>query len=239
MAEQEVRKNLKKIVDITRSKEHSFIHKLKEILVEILIIVFAVSITIYFHSISEHHHEQKEVKTFLLGLKEDIKKDVSEMYDDIEAYKKQKALFNYLSNLPDGKPANKDSIAAYQQYLFNFTSLVKEQGRYEGFKSSGKIGFIEDDDLRNRILDLYEEDIPILNISTDFYKTQKLKFADYLMDNANNFPNGNLMEVISKAPIKNRCKIYLSSVDNIISNYQDCIDAGKQIISEIDEDNKH
>ena len=61
MAEEEVAKHTKKIYSIWNSKEHSFLHKLQEFFLEILIIVFAVTLSIWFHSWSEHKHEQKEV----------------------------------------------------------------------------------------------------------------------------------------------------------------------------------
>ena len=62
MAEQEIRKNFKKIVTITKDKKKGIWHKLEEIAIEIAIVVFAVSVTIWFHSWSEHRHQQKEVK---------------------------------------------------------------------------------------------------------------------------------------------------------------------------------
>src|SRR4051812_19152197 len=47
MAELEVVKHTKKVYKIWNSKEHSFWHKAKEFLIEIFIIVFAVSLSIW------------------------------------------------------------------------------------------------------------------------------------------------------------------------------------------------
>ena len=88
--------------------------------------------------------------------------------------------------------------------------------------------------MQNSILDLYEEKIPRLTISTDFYKAQKLKFADYITDNSIDYPAGNLSAVMSSDPIKNRSEIYLSSVNQIIINYKNCITQMKEIIQEVD-----
>jgi len=58
MTELEVAEHGKKVIRLARSKEHSLLHKLREVLLEIAIIVFAVSISIWYHSMSEHRHEQ-------------------------------------------------------------------------------------------------------------------------------------------------------------------------------------
>lgn len=235
MAELEVAKATKKIVDAAKSGDESIWHKIKEMATEISIIVFAVSLSIAFHSWSEARHEQHEVKTFLNGLRKDLKKDIQEMSSDIVAYKNQKKAFSYFANHPKSETISQDSLKSYSEYFYTFTGYGGNTGRYEGFKSSGKIGFIENDTLQNDILDLYEEKIPILSVSTDFYKAQKLKFAEYITENTVDYPKGNITKVLSSDPIKNRSRIYLSSVDRIITNYQGSIQLMEKIIKEIDE----
>jgi hypothetical protein len=48
------------------------------------------------------------------------------------------------------------------RFFFNLTGLIPNNGRLEGFKSSGKIGNTKDKVLQNNIMDLYQEDIPSL-----------------------------------------------------------------------------
>jgi hypothetical protein len=239
MAELEVAKNMKKAVDIAQSKEHSLWHKMKEIAMEILIIVFAVSLSISLHSWSEHREHQHETQIFLKGLKLDLQKDITEMKIDIQAYKKQQKIFAYISSIPDGKIANKDSIEKNKSYLFSFTGIGKTNGRYEGMKTSGRLQYIENDELQNSILDLYEENVPLLKISTDYYKIQKVKLTDYLIDNTQGYPNGNFLTMISKNNVKNRTGIYLSSVDHIINQYQECIAKSEKIIELIEDEKIH
>ena len=234
MAELEVAKSTKKIIETAKDKEKSLWHKIKEMALEIGIIIFAVSLSIAFHSWSEARHEQHQVHVFLKGVRIDLMKDMGEMNEDIKAYKNQKKAFHYLGNIPKGQTANSDSLKLFAPYFYNFTGYGGNTGRYEGFKSSGKIGFIENDDLQNSILDLYEEKIPRLTISTDFYKTQKLKFADYITDNTLDYPSGNITKVMASNPVKNRSQIYLSSVNQIISNYESCTEQMKEIVKVID-----
>ena len=60
----EVSKHTKKIFKTMSNKKYSMPEKLKEISIEILIIVFAVTLSIKLHEWSEHRHQQKEVKEF-------------------------------------------------------------------------------------------------------------------------------------------------------------------------------
>src|ERR1700727_1221643 len=99
MAEQEVIKHTKKIVTALGDKHSPFWHKLKDFVLEIFIIVFAVSISIWFHNWSEHRNEQKVTRTFLLGLRDDIQADISETKDILKTYKEFGLLYTFLSNL--------------------------------------------------------------------------------------------------------------------------------------------
>ncbi len=239
MAELEVAKAAKKIVKTAKSKEHGIWHKIKEMTTEIVIIVFAVSLSIAFHSWSESRHEQHEVKTFLKGLRQDLRKDIEGMKSDIVSYQNQKKAFSYFAAIPKEQAANEDSLKAYSPYFFSSTALRRNTGRYEGFKSSGKIGYMEDDSLQNDILDLYEEHIPVLTTLTDSYTAQKNKFAEYITENTMDYPKGNLTQVLASDPIKNRSRIYLVSVDNIIVNYQKSIQLMEKIIRKVDKEVPH
>lgn len=236
MAELEVAKSTKKIIKTAVSKEHALWHKVKEIALEIAIIIFAVSFSIGLHSWSEDRHEQHEVAVFLTGLKKDLQKDKLEMTADILAYENQRRTFSYLANIPKGEHPSVDSIKAYTPFFYNFTGYGGNTGRYEGFKSSGKLGLIKNNELQNDILDIYEEKIPMLTVSTDFYKNQKLRFAEYITENTVDFPNGNLAKVLASDPVRNRSSIYLASVNQIIGKYRDCIIKIDNVIAEIDKE---
>src|ERR1700712_366237 len=134
MADQEVVKHTKVVYKIWNSKEHSLMHKIKEFVVEIVIIVFAVSLSIWLHDRSEHAHQQKEVKEFLLGLKNDLGNDIKEMLEDKKGYQKSKEAFKYIASVKMNETLNKDSIIKHYRWLFNNTGLVSNNGRFEGFK---------------------------------------------------------------------------------------------------------
>jgi len=72
---------------------------------------------------SEHKHQQEEVKQFLTGLKADLTQDIREMTNDKESYQKQSEIFTYLSGLKKNQLPNKDTLKAYKNWLDNTTAL--------------------------------------------------------------------------------------------------------------------
>ena len=236
MADQEVIKHTKKVYKIWSSNTHSFWHKLQEFVIEILIIVFAVTLSIWLHDRSEHAHQQKEVKEFLLGLRQDLLSDIKEMKDDRQSYIMQGKAFNYIYNVKMGGTIERDSLNRYQSWLFNTTRLQQNNGRFEGFKSSGRIGNIEDEKLQNNIMDLYQENIPSLLSSTDAYlqwKNQLFVFGarnrKRLTDSTYNTP-AMLLEDEG-----HNLAGYLARPNEIIDRYDVCIEKMEAIVKEIEE----
>lgn len=209
-------------------------------MLEILIIVFAVSLSIWLHSLSEHSHKAAEVKTFLTGLKIDLKSDVLEMKKDREMFVGSKKAFSYLRSLKKGQPAESDSINKYGPYMFNSTGLVANNSRFEGFKSSGKIGTIENLKIQNDIMDLYQENIPMLVLFTNFNSQQKIKLKDYYYKNLQRITDdkNNSLQLFSSDYMFN-LSYDLVEVQHIINQYDKCIASMNSIITEIDKEYKH
>ncbi len=56
MAEQEIAKHTKNVVRLFGNSEHDWRHKLGEMALEIITIVFAVSLSIWLHSLGDHRN---------------------------------------------------------------------------------------------------------------------------------------------------------------------------------------
>ena len=235
MAEQEVIKHTKKVFKIWNSEEHNFWQKLKEFLIEIFIIVFAISLSIWLHDKSEHNHQQKEVKEFLLGLREDLLNDINEIKDDEESYANQGKTFRYIAGIRLNQTLNEDSIRKYRVWLFNTTRLQENSGRFEGFKSSGKIGAIEDQTIQNDIMDLYQENIPSLLASTDAYLRSKADLNQFIQKNRKRITDSttNLSGILIEDEAQNICST-LTYVHEIMERYDLCVDKMKKIVSGIE-----
>jgi hypothetical protein len=235
MAEQEVIKHTKKVYEVWKDGEQSWWHKLKEFLLEIAIIVFAVTISIWFHDLSEKRHKQHNVKEFLTGLKTDLQRDIIELQSDRRNYMRTGKAFAYINGIKFQTKPNVDSVKFYANSLNNEIEFVPNNGRFEGFKSSGKIGDIEDTELQNDIMDLYQEDISALLMSTTFFSQRKGKLIDFMAKNLKQETDStnNLSSVLAADEARNLCRD-LFSVPQIIIGYNNCIAKSKKIIETID-----
>jgi hypothetical protein len=237
MAEQEVIKHTRKIYKTWFSKEHSFWHKLSDFLVEIFIIVFAVSISIWFHNRSEHAHEQEEVKAFMMGLKSDLLQDIMEMKTDMESYREQGRIYAYLSSLKRNESPNRDTLKKYTVSIYNTTELSPNNGRFEGFKSSGKIGSIENKELQNDIMDLYQEKIPALLVSSRGYINVKTNLLYYIFNNQKRITDSttNFDELLKNDQVYAYSTILMHPAE-VLERYSSCIKLMQKIIGEIEKD---
>ncbi len=235
MAEQEVIKHTKKAYSIW-ADEHSLFYKIKEFVIEIFIIVFAITISIWFHNRSEHSHQQKDVKEFLLGLKEDLQNDIKEMKGDSITYVQTHAAFSYITGIKHGEILSNDSLKKYQNYIYNTTGLMPNNGRFEGFKSSGKLGFIENNKLQNLILDLYQEDIPSLISSTNGFTERKKELVHFIVLNRKrNADNSDNLNLLLSSDTGYNLSMNLQYFPEIFSRYSNCIQKSASIITLIDE----
>jgi hypothetical protein len=238
MAEQEVIKHTKKIYKIWGNKEYGIWHKVKEFALEVFIIVFAVSLSIWLHSWSEHNHEQTEAKLFLVGLRSDLTKDVAEMQSDKRSFINQQIIFSYIARLKLGQPMSVDTFVKYQKFVFNITELNPNNGRFEGFKSSGKIATLENKELQNDIMNLYQEDIVVLLDNTSVYNKTKRQIFDYVFANAKRAfadSSSDVPAVLIQTQPHNLAFV-LGSNDEITAWYDTCINKANKIITAIDKE---
>ena len=235
--ENEIKDHAVKAYKTIKDPHLKFWHKVGEIGIEVGIIVFAVTLSIWVHDVSDHNHEQKDVKTFLLGVQRDLKTDLIQMQEDTDAFRGAGLTFNYITTNKPGFKLSGDTINKYQSYLYNTTSFVANDGRYQGFKSSGKLGNIEDDTLQNDIVELYQGIIPSILASTDGYNQRKAALFEFFNKNIKRTANGhtNLLDVLATDEginISNN----LTDVSEINARYKSAIVKSKKIIKEIDAD---
>ncbi|MBO9201705.1 MULTISPECIES: hypothetical protein [Niastella] len=235
MADQEIIKHTKKILKVSTDHTKSWKHKLFEIIFEIFIIVFAVTLSLYLHERAqktEEHHLQDE---FLLGLKEDLQNDIKELSEDSLSYIKTIKGFRYFNRV-GLEQSTKDSIPYYWTTLFSTADLQPNDSRFQGLKSAGKLYVINNKKLLNDILDLYQEKIPMLLRATNMYTDFKInRLVSYLEINlsSNNRNDNNLKELVKKSQ---ELRNYLSTDDaimDIIKRYHQVMDQSRLLIHKI------
>jgi hypothetical protein len=226
----EISKHSKKIYSTVKNHNQTLREKLKDIIIEIFIIVFAVSLSIWLHSWSETNGHQREVKEFLLDLKEDLSSDINSMQAAKTALSKNVENIVFLESLTKAKL---DSLISNKN-PFGFTSSIGttklSSANYEGFKSSGKIGFIEDKELKKQILKYYQDAAPSILEVERINATQVIKISDYWIENTEK----DISKIILSPRFRSMLETFKSTSKSSLDLYQDGIGQATKIISGID-----
>ncbi len=180
----ELIKHTRKIYRIFKSNEQRIMSKAQEILIEIIIIVFAVTFSIWIHELKERNKQQKDVMKFLENIKTDITNDLIWLRSDVEAYKLQNDKLEAILLLT---PFQLDSIQSRNEFIeFPMHIFMNKinNANYEGFKSSGRIVNIKNENLKIALLNYYQQDGPNTVEINGLYNQYLLKTLDYINENA-------------------------------------------------------
>ncbi|MCD0467183.1 DUF6090 family protein [Flavobacterium sp. ENC] len=183
--EEELRKHLHNVTAAEKYQKKSLLEKVKHFVSEIIIIVFAVTLSISLHSWSEERHQQQEVAEFLADLKEDLTEEkVNQQHYTKEVQNATEMFVNLLhmdEKYIDSLDKNKHDIVIHLDLLIHKFN----RGNYEGFKSSGKIGFIKNRKLKKQILLFYEGRIPLTIEAENSYNHKIEILSDYATNTRN------------------------------------------------------
>lgn len=238
MADQEIIKHIKAAIDASRDKKRNWSHKIREILLEIGIIVFAVSLSIWLHGWAEDRKDRREEREFLTGMREDLKADIHEMRGDIAWYDRAKLGMDYFERVGAGLPLSPDSVLAYRWVLFSFAQKEPRASRYEALKSSGRMNIIENKELPLGITDLYTKDFPLIRRRNDFVNSLKnnqlmpLVFSKIKIDSKGVATN---WQDILREPAM-RLMLGAESLENVTTAYEQGIKDCEKVIGEIDKE---
>ncbi|MBO2009555.1 hypothetical protein [Hymenobacter negativus] len=212
-------------------------HRLPEILLEIGIIVFAITLSIQLHAWHEHSVEQAEERKFLTGLRADLTSDLKELRNDSLTYARVLKGYQYFRTMT-AKTLNVDSVHHYQWTLFNNTNLLPNSSRFEGLKSAGKLGIIENDELLNDIMDNYQERVPSLVSETRAFSDYKARTILTYLDEHLQRSGDNFLAVMQSDQMYN----YLNkepALRDIMLRYHGVLQHTRQLIHEIDAQQAH
>jgi hypothetical protein len=181
MSEEKIIKHTENAVHIVTSKEKKWKEKVKDIFLEIIIIVFAVSITLWFHNWNDRVHEREMEKNFLIGLRNNLKTDTANLDYSITFLQ---APISYYENVL--KQINENKIDT--QYIDNNSSQLindlyfdNDNGLFESFKSAGNLRLIENQNLLSEITSLYTASYPFVeNHEADVFKEREQEYSTYI-----------------------------------------------------------
>jgi hypothetical protein len=227
-----IKKHGKKALGLEHHYQPTWRQRIPEILLEIGIIVFAIMLSLQLEKWHETAADRETEHRFLVGLRTDLQSDLQELREDSLSYVKVVKGFRYFRKLGSQAP-NADSLRRYQSVLYNTTNLIPNNSRFEGLRSSGKLGVIEDEELLNDILESYQELIPsLLSTSQYFTAYKEQKIQGYLDDNLHS-SGDNFIAVVSS----NRMQNYLSKggiAQEIINRYHQVMQQNRKILRRID-----
>lgn len=224
----EITKHALRIFDVIKRSKKAFGGKVMEIIIEILIIVFAVSLSIWLHNWSLQRHQQKETTEFLLDLKEDPNKDIENMASEKTLIAQTVKQYAYLKELTEKQADSLSKANATLDLEIRYVLRKTNNGNYEGFKSSGKIGFIENKNLKKKILEYYQETMPILDEAEDYYNSRLAKIEEVI------YQNENERNLIVEYASKTSFGFAILSARKNMEAYDETTKLAKKIISEID-----
>ena len=178
--QEELAKHSKRIFMTMKNSKKLFSEKLKEVFIEIFIIVFSVTLSIWLHSRSLHSHQQKETKEFLSDIKDDLNKDILSVSEKEKQMTETIKQYSYLRDLTekriDSLSNKKAKIGIGVTYVIRKTN----DGNYEGFKSSGRIGYIENKKLKKMILGYYQEGMPSIDETENYFNLRLGKIEELI-----------------------------------------------------------
>ncbi|WP_157097881.1 hypothetical protein [Niabella ginsenosidivorans] len=204
-----------------KNKTLNIKHKLTEIAIEIAIIVFAISLSLFLERWREKTEDHHLEKKFLSGLRTDLQTDLKELQAASEKWRSMKQAARYFLKPEKEITASNDSTRFYGYKLFHNVYFFPNSNRYESLKSTGKLNVIKNETLQGNIIDLYQTKIPDLMQQIGFFNDfMNTRVRDYLISNFNR--NAQNEVVLDKAFFTN------IHTKNLLSFYGDLDDIMKR-----------
>jgi hypothetical protein len=239
MADQEIIKHTKAIVELSTDRKKPWQHRVKGIIGEILIIVFAVSISIWFHNWSESWKDQNEEREFLKGLKADLQADMKEMSSDSASYALELKGIGYFEKVGAGMTLDMDSLRTYEGVFYDDIQISPRVSRFEALKGSGRLNIIRDRELLIHITDLYTKDFPQINrINSYFIKLRWENFIPFVTSHLQVDAAGqgtNWTEILRTSQMRQLVKLG-EGAKNCVYDYTRGINKCQLIIGEINQE---
>jgi len=201
MAEEEkIREHAKQALQALTDKKKGWKEKLKDFLWEILIIVIAINLTLWFHSWNDKRHDRELEKNFLIGTREDLNNVKESLNSFFEMYQQTIDYYDSVWVQMNENRIDTAFIDSNSRGLTNVYPFTYNNSRFESFKSSGYIRLIKNSALLESITFLFTVKLPQREALDNMIFNNRLsEFTTYIG---------------SKARIDSSGKIYVSKLLN-------------------------
>jgi hypothetical protein len=240
MSAHDVIKQSSRIAGIMNERNNNVKHKVGEILLEVIIIVFAITLSLFFERWRQNVEDHELEHTFLQGLRGDLSRDVNLLEAASAKWAQMGNATHYFIKPENQINWSQDSIDYWGRQCFHNVYFFPSTNRYEALKSTGKINVIEDKRLQDDIVDLYQTKIPDLEQQLNFFNTfANSQVMSYLANNLKRDENNNA--ILDKAfftDVRMRNLLSFYSIDDILKRADSTISKSKRILQEVDENLK-
>jgi hypothetical protein len=178
MSEEKVIQHSANALHVLQDKEKGWGKKIREFLVEILIIVFAVSITLVLHNWNDERHERRLEREFLTGIKSDLDSGAARLEQAITAFQWSVDYFTKAREQIATHQVDPGYLDSFSGALGNTLYFSFDMGRFEGFKSSGYLRLIENQTLLKHLMTLYTVAIPFQIEADHMVFDERRKYFD-------------------------------------------------------------
>ena len=182
MAEEEkIEAHAKKALRILTNRKKKWKDKIKDFLWEILIIIVGVSITLWFHNWSDRRQDRVLEKNFLIGIRSDLNTVKHTLDSNFVYYQPTLDYYDSAWKQMNEHRINKAYIDTNSWNLVNDLYFSYDNSRFESFKSSGYLRFIENDSLSNDITRLYTVYMPSqVEFDEQAFNERRQQFITYI-----------------------------------------------------------
>ncbi|WP_425390958.1 DUF6090 family protein [Ekhidna sp.] len=124
----------------------------------LLVVILGISIAFYLESYKEESNNQRQEKKYLESMVTDLQTDIEALDTLLKVNEELSGALVNLSLASVGRPYGSDSALMYQTLKIQYNPpFTPQRTAYESLKASGKMDLIRDYELRNQIVDLYEQ----------------------------------------------------------------------------------
>jgi len=182
MAEEEkIREHAKQALEALTDKKKKWKDRLQGFLWEILIIVVAINLTLWFHNWNDKKHDRELEKNFLIGTRNDLNNIKNDLEFSLNAYQYTLDYYDSVWVQVNEHRINKAFVDTNSFHLINSRNFLYDNSRFENFKSSGYLRLIENDSLSREITLLCSVILPAQVLADNMiYDERRRDFITYI-----------------------------------------------------------
>ena len=138
-------------------------------IIEFLSVFLAVILAFLLNSWRSDQKDEVTRDKILLEISQGLEKDLQDMQENMNAHKEAINSCSFWRDVIFDRPYQQDKVQMHMRNIFSDYFVLENKSGYETLKSKG-LQVIDDDELRNSIINVYEYDFVSLKVLEEEYK---------------------------------------------------------------------